>query len=636
MGLGVESNPVGRAHQPVRIPGTCHGKGGIAKPCLIESEGPTMDFQRLYTALVTMPIAPWATAPEQPVLPSAPSSNGSTISNIFSPTSGRGPDIDASLSQPVHEGGTDRTRFSEFNRVAGHYIHMVRRGSMTINDARDATVGWMLANMVPPWPEHRAISDFNTLLARDGATENVLPSRPLLPYDIPSNNGNVIDIPATTTSEIVTPTVSGLLPWAAHRWVKGPKPSHEFLVDKLMIRGEAHLFAAEGGSGKTYLGLDLAMKLAAHMPGDQYEWCGQKIINGGATVLVLNEDSKTEMHIRMVEIDKQDLIRKAGDRLIVLPMQSLGGAFPLVARGRDGATGSSPRWEAFIQALKQVHDLKAVIIDTLSSTVHGDENSSTVINEMMREANRVPGETGAALMFLHHLKKDKESPRSLSDLTNYIRGSSAIPAAFRVNMGMFRAMDYQRRMQAMGMMAEKDALWRFGIAKCNINGLMKGEKSLLRSKNGLLEDVTNADKFNAFNLGERTAWLILAIKIAAEAGHPYAKGAKNAKSGLYSRRAELPPVLRKTSQFEFDMMLESAMHEDRVTQCAIRGSRSKAFYDVIDGPLAINTSGGEEVASGAYHVTVDWDEYAFDPIERKVLLRSEIRDPFPGALPPSE
>jgi hypothetical protein len=39
LGRGVKSNPFGRSHQPVRIAGTIHGKGGTAKPCRFEWSG---------------------------------------------------------------------------------------------------------------------------------------------------------------------------------------------------------------------------------------------------------------------------------------------------------------------------------------------------------------------------------------------------------------------------------------------------------------------------------------------------------------------------------------------------------------------------------------------------------------------
>ena len=47
--------------------------------------------------------------------------------------------IQKTLMSPVHEGGTDVTRFGEFNRVAGFYISQARSGVMTLAQAMEMT-----------------------------------------------------------------------------------------------------------------------------------------------------------------------------------------------------------------------------------------------------------------------------------------------------------------------------------------------------------------------------------------------------------------------------------------------------------------------------------------------------------------
>jgi hypothetical protein len=466
---------------------------------------------------------------------------------------------------------------------------------MTLEAAYEALSGWVSAHMIPPWPESRVSSEWNALVRQDVSSKGNFPQNKQLTED----------------THFAKP--ESILDWAAHRWVTDPVPSHTELVEGLVLKGEPHLFVGEGGSGKTFLVADLALKIAAFEEGDEFTWCGQRILGGGAAVLILCEDSQTEMHIRLKKLDTGGLIERAGDKLIVLPMTNLGGAFPLTERDyKTGSTVTSARWRALMEAMKAMPVPPALVaIDTLNSVSHGDENSNVVIAEMMREAHRVCGELGAALMINHHLRKSNEPLRSIEELRNSIRGASAIPSYFRINFGMYHATDYDRRMKAMGLVPKRGSLWKFGICKANIHGLLDGERTLLRSNIGILTDMTEADPYAAINMNERTAWMVYAIHQAALALHPYAVGGKNAANGLYKRRAELPPILRSVGWKEFAKMQDDALQKGLIVPCAVRGSKSKAYLDVPGGVLS-GDEAGMVLAAGAYQTVPDWSVLKYD------------------------
>jgi hypothetical protein len=615
-GLGVQSNPYGRAHQPVRIPGSCHAKNGNAKPCRVSVYAPKIGYDlSLFNRWVhDMPPGPWSAtrAAESPALPGLGAS-GESERSLFSPSSGRGAlSLEDLLSEDVYEGGTDVTRWSRFNQISGIYISQARAGKISVDESRDKTMIWMYKRMHPAWDEKRFYKEFEDVLAVDCNAHGAMPSfNPPMPI-----------VPDIAASE-------GLRWWAASNWATLPIPSHEFLVDKLLIKGETHLFVSEGGAGKTMLITDLAMKIAAWQPGDEYFWCGQKILSGGTVVLILCEDSKTETHIRMIKMDKSGLIQKSEKRFIVLPMPSLYGAFSLAER--DDTTkgmGASKRWSEMLGLLAQLDDLKLVAIDTLNSVSHGDENSAVVIGEMMREAIKVCGlKTNPALLFNHHVRKasKKEPIASLEDLRDSIRGSSAIPSIFRINFGMYRTHNWSLRMQAMDLQPKKDQLWTFGIAKCNIGGILKEEKTLLRNDIGLLEDVTALDEFSGDKglqrLSEEEEWLIMAIKLAATSGHPYTNGSKNAANGLYKRRNELHPILAKLGYETFERLIKNALEHSRVVPCAARGSKEKKYLDTPNGPLATDDMGAE-LTAGAYLNIPKWEDYMFHKNSKAIVLKS--------------
>jgi hypothetical protein len=356
------------------------------------------------------------------------------------------------------------------------------------------------------------------------------------------------------------------------------------------------------------------LKVAAYPEfGGDLDWCGQRITNGGTAVLLLCEDSQTEMHRRILEIDQGGLIAKAGRRLVVIPLSAVGGAFPLVERDpKSGAPVASSKWEAVITELKRVPDLCLVCVDTFNAVSHGDENNALAVAEMMREAGRVCGELRAALMITHHIRKPGAEPiRTLKDMKNSIRGSSAIPSYFRINLGFWHATDYERRMKGMGLAPRVDSCYRFGVLKANISGLMRGERTLLRDANGLLQDVTKLDVYSAINVTERLAWLVLAVREAAGNLHPYTLGNKNAANGLYKRRSELPPVLRAVGASEFGHLIEEGLQKELIVSCAVKGSKSKSYLDVPGGVLAGDETGAS-IQAGAYSSLPDWNEYVFD------------------------
>jgi hypothetical protein len=368
------------------------------------------------------------------------------------------------------------------------------------------------------------------------------------------------------------------------------------------------------------------MKIAAYDGTEEYEWNGQKILSGGTVVLILCEDSKTEMHIRLSDLNKNGLIQKAGDRLIVLPMTALGGAFPLVSRGENGVTTSSKKWNEMIQLLSKLPDLKAVIIDTFNSTVHGDENSSSVVSEMMREANRVTGQLGAALIYTHHVRKANGEPvASLDDLKDGIRGSTAILSSFRINFGMYKPRDWKRRLEGMKESTDlTDALWIFGICKANINGLMRDTRTLLRNSIGLLEDVSDRDVFANVDKRERLAWLVYAVEHATVHGHPYKAG--RGVDGFYARRSELPTTLRHMGKFELESLVESGLQNGLLMATTAPNAKSKGWLDVAGGLLAKDDFKAQ-IKSGSYTDVPVWDNFAFNPAAGTIQPIGQVMRP---------
>lgn len=583
-GIGVDGNPYGRAHQPIRVAGSIHGKGGVRRLVTIERQSESK-LEMPCTAAQLMPASPWAIA-----------ETVEQAGAMFRPETS---DISTVLTADISAGseGTE-TRWSAFTRVAGHYIHVARKGDMSVDEAKAATEGWMLAHMDPPWPAARFSNEWQGLVRKDISSHGPFP-KPEAP--------------------IAKPEAGGIKAWAAHRWSMGTSPKRQFLVEKLILSGKHHLLVAEGGAGKTFLCLDLALKISAPKIGD--DWCGQPVTRKGKAVIITTEDDQDELHIRLNDLDTDgNRRREAGDDLIILPTINAGGSFAVVEHdARTGEAKASKKWAELMEMLREIKpDL--VVVDTLNSVLHGEENSATVINEFIRFASQISGELGSATIFTHHIRKQGDEPiRGIDGMKAAIRGSSALPAAFRAVLGVWHCSDYDRRMPAMGLKPRRGMLWKLGVLKANNPEMFEGEKTLLRSDSGLLVDVTQQDAYSLVNLSERHAWLLASITLAARAGHPYSNEGKNAKSGLYRRRAELPPLLRQTGAHEFAGMVEELLMSKAVVVAAAKGGKAKTWLDIPNGPIA-GDSVGAELNSGAYE-SPDWAEYQFDDVTKQIAKK---------------
>ena len=463
--------------------------------------------------------------------------------------------------------------------------------------------------MVPPWPEARFDKEWRGLLEHDVVAYGPMPPARVMPPNLQ----------AETLSD-----QNPLREEAAHRWARGEKPKRKFLVEGLIPAGKHVLFVADSGIGKTLLALDLGLKVASIKEGEDLRWCGQKINPNarGPVVILTTEDDREELHIRLADIDPNyDRIREAGDDFMIYPTIHRGGAFPLVEYDRQRTAGPSRRWQEFVQWLRAIPHLKLVVIDTLNSVLHGDENSATTINEFIRAAtNVVCGELGATLVVTHHVRKSNgEAVRNSDEMLQSIRGSSALVAAFRAVLGIWPATDFDRRLDAMGEEPRKGRLYMLAVLKRNNPEMLDGTKTLLRSAKGLLIDVTERDKYQALHFDELESWLLYSIKHAAESGHPFTDQGRSASNGLYKRRENLAPLLQRLGYVELPRLLRALLDRGVVVHCAVGGGTGQQWVDVPDGPFA-TTREGLRPNKGSY-TPPDWNRLYYEKWSGRVEHR---------------
>ncbi|MBW8271105.1 phage/plasmid primase, P4 family [Caldovatus aquaticus] len=163
------------AHQPIRVAGSIHAKGGQQRLVAIRhSAGRDHDLTELAEAVLAMPPLPGVGAEL-----SANADGGPLDFNAAATARG---DVTELFGQQVREGGADGvTRFEALSRIIGYWIRRCQDGFVTAAQAWQEICDYNAARISPPWPEDRLRQEAERLsrraeagnnAARDPATED--------------------------------------------------------------------------------------------------------------------------------------------------------------------------------------------------------------------------------------------------------------------------------------------------------------------------------------------------------------------------------------------------------------------------------------------------------------------------------
>ena len=148
------------AHQPIRVPGTIHGKHGRHAPVrLLQRRDVEYHLGDIAERIERMP-----------------------------PMAGMARDVDRDRPQPglpsardlairrIRAGAADEvTRFEALSKVIGHWLRNIRTGVASREEAWDAVCQHNAAMIVPPWEEPRLRREFGALLRKDILEKGPMP-----------------------------------------------------------------------------------------------------------------------------------------------------------------------------------------------------------------------------------------------------------------------------------------------------------------------------------------------------------------------------------------------------------------------------------------------------------------------------
>jgi hypothetical protein len=314
-----------------------------------------------------------------------------------------------------------------------------------------------------------------------------------------SEKPNTIDVlPKSVEGRSETPTIPDntgfrITDWSMKRY-SGEPPQMEWLIDGILPRRVPGLISAIGGLGKSFILLDLAMKVAGGDQGMHQEIAlGGHVTHNGKVVFFGAEDSANSMHRRIASIGGTNLRDRAADNLFVVPMPDAGGPTPLIVNAM-GQYGVTPAYEEIRKQLLELGDIALIIIDPLQAFAAADINTDPAAGQYWWSLmSHLCVETNANILIAHHMRKDGAfNITKATQAREAIRGTTALVDGARWAYGLW-AMNEADELVLAQKMDDIEA----GVGQCAQGAVVKTNdqcdmhiRSFIRSDTGLLMDRT--------------------------------------------------------------------------------------------------------------------------------------------------
>jgi len=283
-------------------------------------------------------------------------------------------------------------------------------------------------------------------------------------------------------------------------WLKnysGDPPEQVWLIENKLPLGVSGLIAGQGGVGKSFLMLDLALKVGGGDQSFHQEYAlGGKVADNGCVVYFTAEDSRDAIHRRIHSIQDSTIRERAGENVIILPLSDLGGVQPFLHSGFNGLE-QSPEYKDIRKQLMDLNEqkkIKLIIIDPLQPFSNADINADpAAAQHWWSMMNELAAKLNATILVTHHMRKEGSwSIRKAAQAREAIRGTTAL-------------VDGARFAYALWLMPESDEIvlaqrmgFEPGTGHCVCGSVVKANdyadfsiQTFIKSDSGLLQDRTS-------------------------------------------------------------------------------------------------------------------------------------------------
>lgn len=535
-----------------------------------------------------------------------PDGNGGWLSGRQEPVLYRAHEIAANLADPVFvvEGEKDADRLAGYGYLAttvpngswpedlsilsGRIVYVLAdndpAGDKKATDAvrRLSSVATSYRIDLPDLPDKGDVSDWldagNTTRQLEDICRQASP--------VPAND----NVPAG-------PSLS-IFDWTVDRF-KGEPPKVEYLVDGVIPAGVPGMVSAMGDTGKSYAMLELHRRVSFGSSLYDPPIFGGKVLARGTSVMITSEDDAGEVHRRIAALDrKEDRLSALGEKMIVVPLPSAGGAQAFWKDDRRHGLHETEYYRHVCDQLSKIDDLRLVTFDPLASFAHLPLNEDPAAGQFVcTSLSRLASETGATVLVAHHMRKTKTPIETLGDARDSIRGSTALVDGLRLAYAMWPADDARAKRVC------KETGTEFMPGKVVLGGVVKANgaarriiSTYVRNEHGLLVDKTALLGSSTPPTGDLIGALVVSIEAAANAGSPFTK---SGASGVFEMRERLPDELRGLAKARLHRLVDDALDMKKIVKAAAKGEKTAKWLDVPGGHFAIGLG---TFTTGAAHM----------------------------------
>ena len=176
----------------------------------------------------------------------------------------------------------------------------------------------------------------------------------------------------------------GSVPRKWNSFIGEPPPVKWAVENWLIAEPTVSLLVGQGGIGKSFMALDLALCLNTGLP-----WFGNKIVKGMPTLYVSCEDNEDVIHRRIHGISgkykkEHGGMLEVGDDLLVWSRVGMDNI--LAEKKQQEGLVEGPFYKVLCKQLEAMGDgVKLLIIDTVADVYAGDENDRTTVSQFVKK-----------------------------------------------------------------------------------------------------------------------------------------------------------------------------------------------------------------------------------------------------------
>lgn len=314
--------------------------------------------------------------------------------------------------------------------------------------------------------------------------------------------------------------------WSIKKKYQGEAKEIEWLIDGVMPLGVPMMLAAIGGIGKSYKTIEMGLRLAsAVLKGSDGNVLGGRIVSHGNVAILSAEDSYDSIHRRLNSLDPTFERNKAEYDACIVPLSDVGGVKPFIKTTSNGIEVTE-FFNDIKEQMKNIKDLKLIVIDPLQAFVEGDISSSNEFAQAVYSRCLVPlaSELKATVLVIHHMKKEgSDNIKTASDARQAIRGVTALVDGGRGTYCLWNPSKETREalQMSLGTQYEESRFVQGAMVKFN-DQHNSDITTYYREENGLLRDIgtINVDGKTSGLTQQQCEQALREIRMLWEAGTP--------------------------------------------------------------------------------------------------------------------